>query len=47
MSDIIVAGNNIVCEFDALIGYERLIVVMVRKGSVVLYAWPIGEGEMY
>ncbi len=47
VSDIIVAGTNNVCEFDAMKGYERLIVLRVRKGCVVLAAWPIGEGEIY
>ncbi len=45
VSDIIVPGTNIVCEFDAMKGYERLIVLRGRKVCVVLSAWPIGEGE--
>ncbi len=47
VSDIIVPGTNIVCEFDAMKGYEGLIVLRGRKGCVVLSAWPIGEGEIY
>ncbi len=47
VSDIIVPGNNIVCEFDALKGDARLLVLRGRNGCVVLSAWPIGEGEIY
>ncbi len=47
VSDIIVRGTNIVCEFAAMKGYERLIVLRGPKGGVVLSAWPIGEWEIY
>ncbi len=47
VSDIIVPGTNIVCEFDAMKGYERLIVLTGRIGGGVLSACPIGEGEIY
>ncbi len=47
VADIIVPGSNIVCEFDAMKGYERLIVLRGRKGCEVIYAWPIGAGEIY
>ncbi len=47
VADIIVPGTNIVCECDALKGYERLMVLRGRKGCVVLSAWTIGQGEIY
>lgn len=47
MSDIIVHGTSIVCEFDSMKGNERLIVLRGRKGCAVLAAWPIGDGQLY
>ncbi len=46
VSAMIVPASNIVGEFDEMKGYERLIVLSGRKGSVVRSAWPIGEGEI-
>lgn len=47
VSDIIVHGTNIVCEFDSMKGNERLIVLRGRKGCAVLAAWPIGDDQLY
>lgn len=47
VSDIIVHGTNIVCEFNAMKGHDRLIVLRGRKGCAVLSAWPIGDGKVY
>jgi hypothetical protein len=47
VSEIIVDGSNIVCEFDAMRGNQRLIVLRGRKGCAVLAAWPNGDDGLY
>lgn len=47
VTDIIVHGTGIVCEFDKMGGYQRVIVLRGRKGAAVLAPWPESEGGVY
>ncbi|MBT0719653.1 hypothetical protein HGT71_15525 [Rosenbergiella epipactidis] len=47
VSDIIVDGANIVCEFNAMKSHDRLIILRGRKGRVILSAWSNGDDEFY
>ncbi|WP_290877529.1 hypothetical protein, partial [Aquabacterium sp.] len=47
VSDIIVHGTTIVCEFNAMSGYDRLMVLRGRKGCAVLAAWPLPDDRVY
>ena len=47
VADIIVHGTGIVCEFDKMGDYQRVIVLRGRKGAAVLAPWPESEGGLY
>ncbi|MCF6762870.1 hypothetical protein [Pseudomonas fragi] len=47
VADIIVHGTDVVCEFDKMGDYQRVIVLRGRKGAAVLAPWPKGESGLY
>lgn len=46
VADIIVHGASVVCEFDSIAAYQRVVVLRGRKGAAVLAPWPNGEGGL-
>lgn len=47
VADIIVHDANVVCEFNAMKGDDRLIVLRGRKGRVILSAWANEDGDYH
>lgn len=47
VSEIIVHGTNIVCEFDSMGGYQRVVVLRGRMGCAVLAPWSNGDDGLF